>query len=195
MGDLFDEFMRELERRRAKAEGREPRTGPDDPRPVGGTDDEDPADGENRDEDTVRDDAEGDGRPVDEPTPIRPRSRPGGPRARRSSGQGSGGSRPPKDPGTPVGGPDDGARPPSIGSIFRRLGLAAVGIVVLLVILLVSVGIDLWTDVIWYQSVGFVSVLSTRLGAQLALFFAGLAIALIVLLGTLWLAGRLVPPP
>jgi len=75
--------------------------------------------------------------------------------------------------------------------MFRRLGLAAVGIVILLVILLVSVGIDLWTDVIWYQSVGFVSVLSTRLGAQLGLFLAGLAIALVVLLGTLWLAGRL----
>ena len=193
MGDLFDEFMRELERRRAKAEGRAPRTGPDAPRPVGG-DDEVADDDADRDEDVARDDDDGDARAGDEPTPIRPRARPGGPRPRTSSSHGSGGSRPPKDPGTPVGGPDDGARPPSIGSIFRRLGLAAVGIVILLVILLVSVGIDLWTDVIWYQSVGFVSVLSTRLGAQLGLFLAGLAIALVVLLGTLWLAGRLVPP-
>jgi uncharacterized protein len=195
MGDLFDEFMRELERRRAKAEGRAPRTGAENARPVGGTDDEEVADDDDRDAGTIHDDVDGDdARADDEPTPIRPRSRPGGPRSRTSSSHGSGGSRPPKGPGTKVGGPDDGARPPSIGSIFRRLGLAAVGIIVLLVILLASVGIDLWTDVIWYQSVGFVNVLTTRLGAQLGLFLAGLAVALVVLLGTLWLAGRLVPP-
>ena len=193
MGDLFDEFMRELERRRAKAEGRAPRTGPDGPRPVG--DDDADADEPDRDDDPPRDEDEGDIRADDEPTPIRPRSRPGGPRPRTPGSHGAGGSRPPSGPGKPVGGPDDGARPPSIGSIVRRLGLAAVGILVLLVILLASVGIDLWTDVIWYQSVGFVSVLSTRLGAQLGLFLAGLAISLVVLLGTLWLAGRLVPPP
>ena len=193
MGDLFDEFMRELERRRAKAEGRAPRTGPGDARPVG-DDAPDSDDAVDRDDGAEPDGDDETRAADDEPTPIRPRNRPGGPRSRTSTGHGSGGSRPPRGPGKPVGGPDDGARPPSLGRIFRRLGLAAVGIAILLVILLVSVGIDLWTDVIWYQSVGFVSVLTTRLGAQLGLFLAGLAIALVVLLGTLWIAGRLVPP-
>ncbi|HEX5826770.1 MAG TPA: hypothetical protein VFY23_04560, partial [Candidatus Limnocylindrales bacterium] len=38
MGDLFDEFMRELERRRAEAEGRAPRTKPGDARDPGDPD-------------------------------------------------------------------------------------------------------------------------------------------------------------
>ncbi|HKF84648.1 MAG TPA: UPF0182 family protein [Candidatus Limnocylindrales bacterium] len=195
MGDLFDEFMRELERRRAAAEGRPPRPRPgDDARRVGG----DPPGPDDLDAEGREDgDAEDAGTRLsdDEPTPIRPRGRPGGPRPRTPGGSRAGGNGgPPRGSGRPVGGPDDGATPPSIGRIFRRLGLAAVGIVILLVILLASVGIDLWTDVIWYQSIGFASVLWTRLGAQLGLFLAGLGITLLVLLGTLWLAGRLVPP-
>jgi hypothetical protein len=73
--------------------------------------------------------------------------------------------------------------------------VTAVIIAAVVVVLLASVGIDLWTDIIWYQSVGFESVLFTRLGAQLGLFAAGLLLALVVLLGNLWLAGKLAPPP
>ena len=78
--------------------------------------------------------------------------------------------------------------------MLRRLGLAAVGIVIVAIVFLASVGIDLWTDIIWYQSVGFESVLWTRLGSQLGLFAVALVLALVVLLGNLWLAGRFVPP-
>ncbi|MEO5964435.1 MAG: UPF0182 family protein, partial [Candidatus Limnocylindrales bacterium] len=205
---LFDDFMRELQRRRAEAEGRAPGKAPGDPAPDGGEGPEtDPAPGADgadapaepviaHDGDSVGDaghDTDGDtaDRP-DEPIPMRRRTRAGGPRSRRAAAAGA----PPDGPraGKPVGGPDDGATPPSIGGILRRLGLAAVGIIVLVVVLLGSVGIDLWTDVIWYQSVGFEGVLWTRLGAQLGLFVAGLVVALVVLLGNLWLGGRLVPP-
>jgi uncharacterized membrane protein (UPF0182 family) len=205
MGDLFDDFMRELERRRAEAEGRAPRPRPgDEARRVGGDDpdggDPDPDssghDGSDADDTDASDDAAAgdETRPSEEPTPIRPRMRPGGPRSRSRAGGRTGG-RPPSGPSRPVGGPSDGAEPPSLRRIIGRLGLAAVGIVILLVILLASVGLDLWTDVIWYQSVGFVNVLWTRLGAQAGLFVGGTALALVALLGTLWLAGRLVPPP
>ena len=66
-----------------------------------------------------------------EPTPIRPPQP-----ARRSpvattGSHGSAAAAAARTPAPPVGGPDDGARPPSLGSIVRRLGLAAVGIVVL----------------------------------------------------------------
>ena len=78
--------------------------------------------------------------------------------------------------------------------MLRRVGLAAIGIIVLAIVFLASVGIDLWTDIIWYQSVGFDSVFWTRLGAQVGLFAVALVVALVALLGNLWLAGRFVPP-
>ncbi len=69
------------------------------------------------------------------------------------------------------------------------------GTILLVVISLFSFGLDLWTDALWYQSVGFDGVFWTRLGAQFGLFaLAGFA-TLAILLGDLWLAGRLVPPP
>ena len=86
MGDLFDDFMRELERRRAEAEGRAPRPRPgDEARRVGG-DDPDPDDDDGRDDEEPTADqhagSDDDGRATEEPTPIRPRTRPGGPRSR-----------------------------------------------------------------------------------------------------------------
>ena len=56
-----------------------------------------------------------------------------------------------------------------------------------------AVGIELWTDVLWYRSVGFETVLWTRLGAQIGLFALGGVVAAAFLLGNLWLAGRLSP--
>ena len=56
------------------------------------------------------------------------------------------------------------------------------------------VGIQLWTDAIWFRSVGYDAVFWTRIGIQTGLFAAGTAIALAVLYGNLWLAGRLAPP-
>jgi uncharacterized membrane protein (UPF0182 family) len=188
MGDLFDEFMRELERRRAAAEGRPPRPRPGDEKPA--ADDHDAPDDDAPDDDRPDDARDDDETPDNEPVPIRPRTRRGGPRSRTPGGGGSG-TPPPK---RPVGGPDDGARPPTVRGMLRRVGLAAIGIVVLAIVFLASVGIDLWTDIIWYQSVGFDSVFWTRLGAQVGLFAVALVVALVALLGNLWLAGRFVPP-
>ena len=49
---------------------------------------------------------------------------------------------------------------------MRRIGIGAVLVVVALVVFLASVGIDLWTDAIWYRSVGYDLVFWTRLCAQ-----------------------------
>jgi uncharacterized protein len=192
MSDLFDEFMRELERRRAEAEGRTPRPDPDADTPEAGEDEGEPASADaDADEpspdaaeapaDGVRDDSDGDqGAP--EPIPLRRRRRRAGPPPRS-----------PKSP-RPVGGPDDGARPPSIGGILRRAGVAIVIFAILFVVVLAGTVVDIWTDATWYASVGFDSVFWTRLGAQVGLFAAGLLVALAVLLGNLLLAGRLAPP-
>ncbi len=201
MGDLFDDFMKELERRRAEAEGRTP---PQDPKADDGGAEAPDGDAEpaTRDRDTRApgdDEPSGTGprdadadAPDREPTPIHRRSS-----ARHKTGSGSGSGTPPRRPANapPVGGADGGAGPPSIGMIFRRVGLGAVIVVIALVIFLAGTGIDLWTDAIWYRSIGFDSVFWTRLTAQLGLFAVGLVIALVVLLFNLWLAGRLAPPP
>ncbi len=52
-------------------------------------------------------------------------------------------------------------------------------------------GIELWTDAIWYPSVGYDDVFWTPLGVQVGLFVSGRRGARSVLLGNLWLAGRL----
>jgi uncharacterized protein len=193
MGDLFDEFMRELERRRAQAEGRSPREPGEGPHDA--DDDDEPEDGDAADHDAPDADADADtddeDRPTgaDEPTPLHPRS------SRRGRGRGrrtSAGSPPPA--GRTVGGPDDGAR--SGGrSTLRRFGIGIVAVVVMLVVLLAGTIIDIWTDAIWYQSVGFESVFWTRLGARVGLFAGALLLTLIVLLGNLLLARKLAPQP
>ena len=61
--------------------------------------------------------------------------------------------------------------------------------------LLSSTVLDLWTDALWFKSIGFDGVFWTRVGAQAALFLGAFVVALIVLLGNLWLAGRLGPAP
>jgi hypothetical protein len=70
-----------------------------------------------------------------------------------------------------------------------------VGLILFAAVFLIGAGLDLATDAIWYQSVGYDAVFWTRLGAQVGLFAGGLAVALLFLLANLWLAGRLVPPP
>ncbi len=75
----------------------------------------------------------------------------------------------------------------------RRLGWWAIGLAVLALFLLFSVGLDLWTDALWFQSVGFDPVFWTRLGAQVALFLAAGLGALAIVLVNLGIAARLAP--
>jgi len=195
MRDLFDEFMDELRRRQAAATG-------DDARGTPGSDDHDPSDDdrvaddhdhdqdhgsgdESPDDDVHGDASDEDGTPPGpEPTPIDARrARPGA-----GHGEGSGGRRP------PPGGPNDGARTGGRGWSGRRI--AAVVIVVAIVLLFTLGGsiVNLWTDLIWYRSVGFDSVFWTRILTQLGLFVGMLLLALLFLLGSFWLADRAVPP-
>ncbi len=82
------------------------------------------------------------------------------------------------------------------GPTLRLYLIAPILVFVLLAVLVFGRGlVDLWTDVLWYRSVGYESVLWTRLGAQSGLFVLGIVLAAAVLLGNLWLAGRLAVPP
>jgi uncharacterized membrane protein (UPF0182 family) len=198
VGDLFDEFMKELRRRQAEAAGgRAPQDADADadaPSSDGDhervTPDDDPAEpvvvaGPER---SGPDQAD---RDPEDPIPLRPpgsRDRP-----RRASDSAS--SRPPRPPRPPrparaAGGPDDGG--PSIRS---RITTIVAIVLVAFVVLMLVIGIQFWTDAIWFKSVGYDAVFWTRIGIQGALFVGGTAVALAVLWGTLWLAGRLSPPP
>ena len=196
MRDLFDDFMEELRRREAIARGQDPdAAGPRDRRSNRGTDgpgdDDEPSDedGDQRAADATDDaddaDEKADGESGDTtddedrvaPLSIDDHRRRGGPPRRRGPG-----------------GPDDGgsSRAARAG---RRLGIGVVIVAILAVILLFSVGIDLWTDALWFKSVGFDSVFWTRLVATFGLGVGAFAIAAIVFFGNLWIAGRLTPPP
>ncbi|HEX5012529.1 MAG TPA: UPF0182 family protein [Candidatus Limnocylindrales bacterium] len=168
---MFDEFMEELRRRQAgelpEDEGsRPPRKGSDDD----GPDDDGPDGGdEPRAEDS------------DQRDDLRDR------RERADRDRASGGGR-----GAP---PPRRRRRDSDGPSLRRQAGTTVAVLLgVFVILMAVIGIDLWTDAIWYTSVGYDEVFWRRIGVQVGLFVAGGLVVLLVLLANLWLAGRLLPP-
>jgi uncharacterized membrane protein (UPF0182 family) len=180
---MFDEFMEELRRRQAEATGRRrPQSAADDEElPINDDADADPSDERgDASTDDVDDDA-GVFEDEPEPEPIRP-----------VGGRGPGaGGRPPRGPGgrRGVGGPGDG------GPSIRRQVFLGIAIVLAIVVVFMAVaGLELWTDAIWYTSVGFGDVFFTRLRIQVLLFLIGAAATLAILLFNLWLAGRLLPP-
>ncbi len=190
MRDLFDDFMKELREREAAArgEGESPRK-PDDPDP--GSDDDDPGDDDHDHDDpttttTATATATATTATTTTATTTDQTERPQSIDERRRR-RGRGGGRPP-------GGPDDGGGSRA-GRAGRRFGLVVLLVIAIALFLLFSVGIDLWTDALWYVSVGFDSVFWTRVTATVALGVGAFVVALLVLYGNLWLAGRLAPPP
>ncbi len=184
--------MKELRRRQAEAAGRpiEDDDAPHDPESDHDSGDDDTSDTEDGPSD---DGAPGDGRPHlrtigpdtdegddDGPADDEPVTPP------PTSG-GSGGGRGGRSRST--GGPRDGA--PSWRS---RILTLIVAILIAFVVIMFAVGIEIWTDAIWFKSVGYDQVFWTRVGVQVALFLGGLVLALLILLGNVWLAGRLAPP-
>ena len=183
MRDLFDDFMDELRRREAEARGEDPDTvAPRRRRPEGQRPDPGDDDGGDRGDGGEPDRDGGEGHDREQPD---------------ASGDGDRGDEPP----TPLrrtgrGGPNDGG---GTRDRVRRAGrsvlIALVGLLILGLIALFAFGLEIWTDALWFQSVGYSDVFWTRISAQFWLFVFGLVLALVVLLGNLWLAGRLIPPP
>ena len=138
MGDLFDEFMRELERRRAEAEGRTPPRDPADPEAPAGDDDRPgtqvPPDDSSVDRpagDTPDEGAHGRVRRAHPDPPPLPDAR-----------QGRRGRRPAHTPRAkqPVGGPDDGAGRLTLRTILRRVGLVVAIVLVAFIVFLAGTG-------------------------------------------------------
>jgi hypothetical protein len=198
MRDMFDDFLRELNERQARGHGEKEPAGPEgEPAPDADRGDADEEPGEHGPQPSAEHPADEHGREGDAPDEAADEEPIAIPPARRTGrGRGRGGRRGGGPPRRPVGGPDDG------GSVRHRLGglgpqvlLVVVGLILFAAVFLVGVGLDVATDAIWFQSVGFDPVFWTRLGAQVGLFAGGLLVALAFLLFNLWLAGRLAPPP
>src|SRR5664280_817307 len=198
MRDLFDDFMKELaERQRqaqAAARGERPAAPGDQPGEADSEGDAGPTealDGPPAVEEEVEADRPDRGPapdPDDEPSPLhRPRPLPG-------SHMGPPPGAPPRRRG-PGGPHDGGGRRPRLRSLGPQVALAVVALVLLSAIFLVGFGIQLVTDATWFKSVGFDPIFWTRIGAQAGLFALGLVSTLVFLLGNIWLAGRLAPPP
>jgi len=123
---------------------------------------------------------------------------------RRPKGDGGedrgGDDRPPRDDDRPLHEPSPPRRPRVVREERgrgrrRRISWWIASLIALLVFMLFSFGLDLWTDALWYRSVGFDAVFWTRLGAQAGLFAAATIGTFAILLLNVYLAGRLMPPP
>ena len=101
--------------------------------------------------------------------------------------------------GLGVGGGDDDDEPPPYTAGEggqpppRRWWSRVVGIgsALLVLLILLNIGIDLYVDRLWFDGVGYREVFDTRVGAQIWLFFAGFAVTALVIGGSLTLASRL----
>src|SRR5215208_3483581 len=131
--------MKELRRRQAEASGE---TVPD----AGEDADSDGSDEDDADATSGRHDDDRSSNPSRprEPTPLRAARE----RARRPGG----GSTPPRPPSRGPARPRGGDPQPRRRSGFRTVALVAI---VVLVLLFLTVGVELWTDTLWYRSVGF----------------------------------------
>src|SRR5215211_5238369 len=79
------------------------------------------------------------------------------------------------DPVTPM---DPWARRRARSGRSVRASRVLAGILLALILLVSTVGVQLYTDLLWFQSVGYGSVFGTTLTAQIALFIAGFLIFL-----------------
>jgi uncharacterized membrane protein (UPF0182 family) len=181
MRDMFDDFLDELRRRQA-----EQRRASGEP---GAEDESDPTTGA----DAQADDHSSSEGPREE-TPV----------SSNEPDSNNGADRGDEGPGIFRGGGYRGPRRPrSVGSdgdlpeIHVGRGWVIFGISVLVVLILLSlffsVGVGLWTDAIWYQSVGYASVFWTQLTSQVGLFAFGGLVAFGIFWVNLWLTGRLIP--
>jgi hypothetical protein len=166
---MFDDFLEELRRRQAEAEGQKTKGGPNgagsDPDEEGSRKDATMRPDEPDSEDTDRDD---DG-------PASPIFGRGGFRGGTRRYAGGSGDMP---------------------EIHIGRGWIFLGIIALIAIVLASVfalSVGLATDAIWFQSIGFGNVFWTRLGTQILFFVVGLIVAFAILWFNIWLAGRFIP--
>ena len=101
---------------------------------------------------------------------------------REGLGGGGGGSEPP--PYTASEG-----EPPPPRRWWTRI--VAFGSALLVLLILLNIGIDLYVDRLWFSAISYQEVFDTRVGTQVWLFFAGFGITIAVIGGSLLLAAKI----
>ncbi|MEP6856061.1 MAG: UPF0182 family protein [Pedococcus sp.] len=116
---------------------------------------------------------------------------PGGEGGRGEGGRGEGTPRP---GGAGAGGTGAGGRRPPTLNFRRRPGPLAPTIFILVALsFLVSIGASLWTEVLWFGSVGYTSVFTTQLVTKVVLFLVGFLITSALVASSLLIAYRTRP--
>ena len=69
--------------------------------------------------------------------------------------------------------------------------VVAIGAGMLVLLILLNIGVDLYVDRLWFGNIGYREVFDTRVGAQIWLFFVGFGITVAVIGGSLLLASRI----
>src|SRR5664280_2640855 len=177
MPNMFEEFMEELRRRQAMRDGATEQSKAGSKDAAGADDHQEPAQSteEPLEEDTVSSSGSGSDDADREETqrPWSPFER-GGFGGRRRSG-----------------GPSNEFPEFHLSKGWIVLGAILVGFVVLSSIFALTVG--LITDGMWFNSVGYGDVFSTRVLSQALFFVVGGVLAFVFLWVNLWLAGRFIP--
>ena len=76
--------------------------------------------------------------------------------------------------------------------MLKNRGCTISFILLVLLGILLFIGLDLYTDLVWLETLGLASVLWKRIGAEWVLFAIAWAVATVVLTANWWLAVRLV---
>lgn len=177
---MFDDFMDELRRRQAKQRGEtdQPEThSADEPAPDSGSE---PADSRSSDG------------PTEDKPVMSNEDDSGGGADRDDEDRGGRGGGPGRPRG--FGGGNYGGEMPEIHISRFWVGAGVVVLVLLVAVsLFLSLGVGLWTDSIWYQSVGYADVFWTRIGSQVGLFVLGAVGSFAFLWLNVWLTGRFIP--
>ena len=92
------------------------------------------------------------------------------------------------DPVTPM---DPWARRRGRSGRSVRVSRVIAGILLALIALIATVGVELYTDVLWFQSIGFASIFTTAITTQIALFLLGFLVFLAGYLGSVFVSRRL----
>jgi uncharacterized protein len=182
MRDMFDDFLNELRRRQAEQRGK-----------LGGEKPEGEPDSAagSADETSDRSSTEG----PEEDTPVTSYGSDSGNGADQGDDDGGafrGGGGPGRPRGPRPMGPTGEMPEIHIPRGWVIFAIVVVGILIAISLFL-SVGVGLWTDAIWYQSVGYADVFWTRITSQVGLFVLGTAVAFVFLWLNLWAPGRLIP--
>ncbi len=174
---MFNDFLEELRRRQAELDRRkgEP-SGDDDSASAGGR-------SEGRPDESHEEDLEDDQMTSDR-------------------GGSNGSDYEDDDRGIFGGGPGRPRRPRSVGpsdelpELHIGRGWVIFGAIVvsllIAILLFLSVGVGIWTDAIWYQSIGYVDVFWTRIGWQVGLFAVGGIVTFVFMWLNVWLPGRII---